>query len=149
MFKNSNRNNDAEVGHMRSGRIFREFPLVNLFEQNHEPLQEEGFYSGEQEELLIEEHLGSAGPEEEKTTKPRWEESKTSGTGKNVEVSTITPPVVVVALSNQSSQSHQSTQSYVTSSSAHTQSGNLARSMADEMRLPIFRGDGSEDTDHH
>jgi hypothetical protein len=66
-----------------------------------------------------------------------------------VEVSTITPPVVLAALSNQSSQSYQSTQSTVTSSSVHTQSRNLGRSMEDEMRLPIFRGDGSEDLDQH
>jgi hypothetical protein len=26
---------------------------------------------------------------------------------------------------------------------------NQGKSMADEMRLPIFRGDGSEDPDHH
>jgi hypothetical protein len=49
MSKNSDRNNDIEVGHTRSGRTFREIPLVDLFEHNHEPLtQEEGFYSGEE-----------------------------------------------------------------------------------------------------
>jgi hypothetical protein len=37
----------------------------------------------------------------------------------------------------------------VTSSSASTQKGNLGSSMEDEMRLPIFRGDGSEDPDQH
>jgi hypothetical protein len=66
-----------------------------------------------------------------------------------VEVSTITPPVVLATLSNQSSQSYQSTQSTVTSSSIHTQSRNLGRSMEDEMRLPIFRAYGSEDSDQH
>jgi hypothetical protein len=81
MFKNSDSDNDTEVGHTRSGRIFREVPLVNLFEQNHEPLaQEEGFYSGEEEELLNEEHSGSTGPREEKTEEPHREESETSGT---------------------------------------------------------------------
>jgi hypothetical protein len=34
---------------------------VNLFEHNHEPLvQDEGFYSGEEEELLNEEHSKSS-----------------------------------------------------------------------------------------
>jgi hypothetical protein len=34
---------------------------VNLFEKNHEPpVQEEGFYNGEEEELLNEEHSESA-----------------------------------------------------------------------------------------
>jgi hypothetical protein len=150
MFKNSDNDNDTEVGHMCSGRTFREVPLVNLFEQSHEPLaQDEGFYSGEEEELLNEEHSGSTGAEEEKTEEPHREESETSGTAPTVEVSTITPPVVLATLSNQSSQSYQSTQSTVTSSSVHTQSRNLGRSMADEMRLPIFRGDGSEDPDQH
>jgi hypothetical protein len=61
----------TEVGHMHSGRIFREVPLVNLFEQNHEPLvQDEGFYSGEEEELLNEEHSESAKAEEGKTEEP-------------------------------------------------------------------------------
>jgi hypothetical protein len=62
MFKNSDSDNDTEVGHTRSGRTFREVPLVNLFEQSHEPLaQDEGFYSGEEEELLNEEHSGPLG----------------------------------------------------------------------------------------
>jgi hypothetical protein len=37
MFDNSDNNNDIEVGHTRSGISFREVPLVNLFEKNHEP----------------------------------------------------------------------------------------------------------------
>jgi hypothetical protein len=93
MFKNSDSDNDTEVGHTRSGRTFREVPLVNLFEQNHEPLaQDEGFYSGEEEELLNEEHSESTRAEEEKTEEPRREESETSGTAPTIEVSTITPP---------------------------------------------------------
>ena len=57
MFKNSDSDNDIEVGHTHSGRTFREVPLVNLFEQDHKPLlPKEGFYSGEEEELLSEEH---------------------------------------------------------------------------------------------
>jgi hypothetical protein len=42
--------------------------LVNLFEQSHEALvQDEGFYSGEEEELLNEEHSESTREKEEKT----------------------------------------------------------------------------------
>ena len=68
MFKNSDSDNDIKVGHTRSGRTFREVPLVNLFEQIHEPLaQDEGFYNGEEEDLLNEEHLGSSRAEDEKT----------------------------------------------------------------------------------
>jgi hypothetical protein len=66
-----------------------------------------------------------------------------------IEVSTITPPVISATLSNQNSQSHQSPQSTITSSSTYTHIGNLRSSMADEMRLPIFSGDGSEDSDQH
>jgi hypothetical protein len=36
-----------------------------------------------------------------------------------------------------------------TSGLVHTQSGNLGISMVDDMRLPTFRGDGSEDLDQH
>jgi hypothetical protein len=72
MFKSSNNDNDTEVGHMCSGRSFREVPLVSLFEQGHEPLaQDEGFYSGEEEELLNEEHSDSTRSEEEKIKEPR------------------------------------------------------------------------------
>jgi hypothetical protein len=61
MFKNSNNDNDIEVGHMRSGRSFREVPLVNLFEENLEPLvQDKWFYNREEVELLNEEHYESA-----------------------------------------------------------------------------------------
>jgi hypothetical protein len=60
MFKNSDNDSDIEVGYTRSGRTFREVPMVNLFEQSHEPLeQDEGFYNGEEEELLNEEHSES------------------------------------------------------------------------------------------
>jgi hypothetical protein len=107
LFKNSNSDNDTEVGHTCSGRSFREVPLVNLFEENHEPLvQDEGFYSGEEEELLNEEYLEFAREEEGKTEEPRREESETSGTVPTVEVSTITPPIFLASLSNQSNLSH-------------------------------------------
>ena len=99
--------------------------------------------------MLNEEHSESARAEEEKNEEPRQEESEASWTTQTVEVSTITPPVVSTTLSNQSNLSYQSTQRTGTSGSTHTQSGNLGRSMADEMRLPTFRGDGSEDPDQH
>jgi hypothetical protein len=68
MFKNSHSDNDVEVGHTRSGRICREVPLVKLFEHNHEPLvRDEGFYSGEEEELVSVEHSKSGRAEEGKT----------------------------------------------------------------------------------
>jgi hypothetical protein len=71
MFKNSDRDSDAEVGHTCSGRTFRDFPLVNLFEQSHEALAwDKGFYSGEEEELLNEEHSEFARAEDEKTEEP-------------------------------------------------------------------------------
>jgi hypothetical protein len=76
MFKNIDNDNDAEMGHTHSGRIFREVPLVNLFKQNHEQLvQDEGFYSGEEEELVNEEHSESGRAEES-----RREESQNLGT---------------------------------------------------------------------
>jgi hypothetical protein len=141
MFKNSDNDNDTEAGHTRSGRAFREVPLANLFKKNY---RDKGFYSGEEADLTDEEHSELA-----RTEEPHREEPETSGTAPTVEVSTINPPVVSTTLSNQSNQSHQSTQSTVTSSPPHTQSGNLGRSMEDEMRLPTFRGDGSEDPDQH
>jgi hypothetical protein len=72
LFKNSDNDNDTEVGHMRSGRNLREDPLVNLFEKSHEPLaHDKGFYNGEEEELLNKEHLESSRVEERKTKEPR------------------------------------------------------------------------------
>jgi hypothetical protein len=81
MFKNSDSDNNTTIRHTCNGRIFREVPLVNLFEKDQEYLlQEEGFYSGEEEELLNEEKSGSIGPREEENEEPRWEQPKTSGT---------------------------------------------------------------------
>jgi hypothetical protein len=147
MFKNSDNDsdNDIEAGHTRSGRVFREVPLANLFKKNY---GDECFYSGEEANLTDEEHSEFARPEEGKSEEPRWEEPEASGTAHIVEVSTITPPVDLAALKNQSNQSHPSIQSTVTSIPTPTQSRNLGRSMADEMRLPTFKGDGSEDPDH-
>jgi hypothetical protein len=80
---------------------------VNLFEQGHEPLaQDEVFYSGEEEELLNEEHSESARAEEEQTEELLREGSITSGTAPTVEVSTTTPPIVLATLSNQSNLSY-------------------------------------------
>jgi hypothetical protein len=98
---------------------------------------------------LKEEHSKSAREEEEKTEEIRREESETSKTVQTIEVSVITPPVVLTTLSNQSGLSYQNTQSTGTSGSVHTQLGTLGKSMADEMRLPTFRGDGSEDPNQH
>jgi hypothetical protein len=66
-----------------------------------------------------------------------------------VEVSSIIPPVDSVVLRNRVIQATRASRAPVTSSPPHTQSGTLGRSMEDEMRLPIFRGDGSEDPDQH
>jgi hypothetical protein len=93
-----------------------------------------------------EEHSESAKVEEGKTEEPHQEESETSGIAQTIEVSIITPPIVLATLSNQSNLSYQSTG---TSGSVHTQSRNLGISMADEMRLPTFMGDGSKDPDQN
>jgi hypothetical protein len=149
MFKNSDSDNNIEIEHTRSGRAFREVPLVNIFEQIHKPTQEEGFYSGEEEELLNEERSWPAREEEENTEEIFQEDSETSKNVQTIEVNSITPPVVSTTLSNQSNLSYQNTQRTGTSGSVHTQSENLGRSMADEMRLPTFRGYGFEDLDQH
>jgi hypothetical protein len=98
---------------------------------------------------MDEENSKPSRAEEGKVEEPRRDELETSGTAHTIELSTIIPLVDSMALSNQNSQNHQSPQSTITSSSAYTQTGNLGRSMADEMRLPIFRGDGFEDPDQH
>jgi hypothetical protein len=105
MFKNSDSDNDTEAGHMHNGRLFKEFPLANLFKQNYD---DEGFYSGEELDLMDEENLESARPEEGKAKEPHREEPEASRTVQTVEVSTITPPVDSTTLRNQSNQSHQS-----------------------------------------
>jgi hypothetical protein len=53
MFKMLDSDNDTKAGCTRSGRVFREVHLANLFKQN---FGEEGFYSGEEAELTNEEH---------------------------------------------------------------------------------------------
>jgi hypothetical protein len=146
MFRNLDSDSDTEVGHTRSGRAFREVHLANLFKKNY---GDEGFYSGEEADLMDKEHSEPVRAKEGKAEEPRREDPEALGTAQTVEVSTIIPHVDSVALRNQSNPSHQSVQRTVTSSPPHTQSGTLGRSMADEMRLPIFRGDGSEDPDQH
>jgi hypothetical protein len=131
---------------MCSGRAFKEVPLVNLFKKKY---GDDGFYSGEEVDLIDEEHSESTREEEGRAEEPCQEEPKTSGMESTIEVSTIIYPVVSTPLRNQSNQSHQNTLSTVTSSLPHIQSGNLGRSMVDGMRLPTFRGDGSEDPNQH
>jgi hypothetical protein len=53
MFKNLDSDSDIEDGHTCSGRVFRGVHLENLFKKNY---GEEGFYSGEEEDLTDEEH---------------------------------------------------------------------------------------------
>jgi hypothetical protein len=151
MFKNSDNDSDTEAGHTRSGRSFRKIPLVNLFKQSYGPLaQDEGFYSGEEAERSDEEYSEFARAEEVETEEPSPRRTRNFRycaycRSKYCYSSCCFSSTV----SNQSNQSNQSTQSTVTSSLVHTQSRNQGKSMADEMRLPIFRGDGSEDPDQH
>jgi hypothetical protein len=146
MFNNLDNDNNIEVGHTHSGRAFREVHLAKLFKKNY---GDEGFYSGEEVDLTDEDHSEPTGIEEGKVEEPRWEEPETSGTAQTTELSIIIPPFDSVALRNQSNPSHQSVHSIVTSSPPHTHSITLGISMVDEMRLPIFRGDGSKDPDQH
>jgi hypothetical protein len=96
MFKNLDRENDIEAGHTRSGRVFREVHLANLFEQN---CRDEGFYNEEEADLTDEENSEPARAEEE-------EAPETLGTTQIVEGSSIIPSVDSVVLSNQSNPSH-------------------------------------------
>jgi hypothetical protein len=146
MFKNLENDNDIEAGHIRSGRVFREVHLANLFKKNH---GEEGFYSGEEAELTDEEHSELTRAEEGEAEEIFRRELETSETTQTIKVSTVILPVDSIVLSNQSNPSHQSVQSTVNSNPPHTQSGTLGRSMTYEMRISIFRGDGSEDPDQH
>jgi hypothetical protein len=146
MFKNSDSDNDTNIGHTCSGKEFREFPLANLFKKNY---GDEGFYSGEEADLTDEEHSESSRAEEGNTKEPCREEPETLGIVQTVEVSTVTLPIVLTTLSNQSNLSYQNTQSTGTSGSTHTHSGTLVRYMEYEMRLPTFSGGGSEDPNQH
>jgi hypothetical protein len=146
MFRNSDNDSDTEDGHMLSGIFFRGVHLENLFKKS---CREEGFYSGEELDLTDKEHLEPTRTEEGKAEELRQSETETSGNDQIIEVSNINPPVFSIAPRSQNSQNHQSLQSVVTSNSAYTQTGSLGNSMEDEMRLPIFRRDVSEDVDQH
>jgi hypothetical protein len=146
IFNNSYSDSDTEVGHTRSGRPFREVPLVNLFNKKY---GDDEFYSGEEADLIDEEHSESAQTEEVQTEELHRGEPETSSTEPTIKVSNITPLVVLEESRNHSNQSSQSNKSTVTRRLPHTQSKIQGRSMADEMRLQIFRGDGSEDLDQH
>jgi hypothetical protein len=146
MFKNSDSDNNTEDGITHSGRPFKEVHLANLFKKKY---GDEVFYSGEEVDLTYEEYSEFAITEEVQNGELLQGERETLRTTPIVEVITITPPVILEALSNQSNQSSQSNKTNVTKSLAHTQLRNLGRSMANEMRLPILRGDGSNDSDQH
>jgi hypothetical protein len=77
MFKNSDSDNDIEVGHTCSGRVFREVHLANLFKKKY---GDEGFYSGEEADLTYEQHSEPTRSEEGEAEEPRQDEPETSGT---------------------------------------------------------------------
>jgi hypothetical protein len=58
MLKNSDNDNNTEVGHTCSGREFREVHLANLFKKNY---GDEGFYSGEEADLMDKDHSEPTG----------------------------------------------------------------------------------------
>jgi hypothetical protein len=80
--------------------VFRGVHLENLFKQNY---GDEGFYSGEEEDLTDEEHPEPTRIEEEAAEELRQNEPETSGTTQTAEVSITNPPVVSATLSNQNS----------------------------------------------
>ena len=63
MFKNSYNDSNPKDGDTRSGRVFWEVHLANLFKQNY---GEEGFYSGEEVDLMDEEHWEPIGTGKDK-----------------------------------------------------------------------------------
>jgi hypothetical protein len=143
MFNNSDNDSDVEARHMHSGRSFRKVPLVNLFKLSYGPLaQDEYFYSGEEAGRSNEEYSEFTRAEEAEAEELCRGKLETSGTVPTVEVSITTPPVLAVV-------SNQSNQRTITRSLVHTQSRNQGKYMEDEIRLPIFRGYGSEDPDQH
>jgi hypothetical protein len=97
MFKNSDSDSDTEAGHTRSGRVFRGIHLENLFKQNY---GEEGFYNGEEVDLIDEEHSEPTRTEEGEAKELRQSEPETLGTAQITEVSNINPPVVSIAPSS-------------------------------------------------
>jgi hypothetical protein len=105
MFKNSYSHNDTEAGHTRSGRVFREVHLANLFKKKY---RDKGLHSGEEAYLTDEEHSEPTRAEEGKAEELHQEEPETSETAQTIEVSTIIPPVDSVVLRNQSNPIYQS-----------------------------------------
>jgi hypothetical protein len=103
MFKNSDSDSDIEVGHTRSGRVFREVHLVNMFKHNY---GDKGFYSVEEVDLIDEDHSEPARADEEEAEELGRDEPETSGTTQTIEVSSIIPPIDSVVLSNQSNPRH-------------------------------------------
>jgi hypothetical protein len=103
MFRNLDSDNDIEVGHTLSGRVFRGVHLENLFKKNY---GEESFYSGEEVDLTDKEHSEPTRTEEGEAEELRQREPETSGTTQITEVSNIKPHVVSIAPSNQNSQNH-------------------------------------------
>jgi hypothetical protein len=97
--------------------VFRVVRLANLFRQKY---GDEGFYSGEEVDLMDEENLEPTGTEEGKAEEIRREEPETLETGQTVEASTIILLVDSIVLSNQSNPIHQSFQRNFTSSPPHT-----------------------------
>jgi hypothetical protein len=73
MFTNSDNDNDIEVRHMRSGRVFRGVHLENLFKKNY---GEEGFYSEEEVDMTNEEHSKTSRIEEGKAKEPHQDDTK-------------------------------------------------------------------------
>jgi hypothetical protein len=121
MFKNSDNDNDTEVGHTHSGILFRKVPLMDLFKQSYGPLnKDKDFYNEEEVGRSDEEYLEFARTEEVEIEEFRREQLETSGTAPNVEVSNITPPIILATLINQSNQISKSNHSTITSSLAHT-----------------------------
>jgi hypothetical protein len=133
MLKISDSDSDTEAGHTLSGKVFRGVHLESLFKQKY---GEEGFYSGEEVDLIDEEHPEPTRIEEGEVEELCQSERETSGTTQTTKVSNVNPPVVPTILSSQNSQNHQSLQSTVTSNSTSTQKRTLVSFMADEMRLP-------------
>jgi hypothetical protein len=97
MFRNSYSDNDIEVGYTHSGEALREFHLAKLFKKNY---GDEGFYSREEVDLTDEEHSEPVRAKEGKYEEPCREELEASGTAHTIEVSTIIPPIDLVALRN-------------------------------------------------
>jgi hypothetical protein len=104
MFKNSDSGNETEHGHTHSGRVFRGFHLENLLKKNY---GEEGFYSGEEADLMGREHSEPTETEEGQVEELQKGEPETLETVQTIEVSTLILLVDSV-VRNQSNPSHQS-----------------------------------------